>query len=567
MRYRIIGSNDFLLNPVKTILNNRGIYDINSFLNLAENVTHDWKLLKNIENAAKCLIKHLKSNNQIFVQIDADFDGMSSSAVLINYINKTFPNANIAWRTHDSKTHGVIVETVPEDTKLVIIPDAGSNQYEEHKQLSEKDIEVIVLDHHLCDKESKYAIIVNNQLSPNYPNKNFSGVGIVYKLCQALDHLLKVNYADNYLDLVAMGNIADSMDMRELETRYYVLKGLQQIKNPFLQSLIEKQSYSMNGKVNITNVAFYIAPLINSVVRVGTEEEKVNVFKSLIESDEKIYYKKKDTWETIQVNTARQLANVRVRQNKLRDKGVELILDRINEKGLGNNKVLLVNVTGLLEKSLSGLVANKITNQFRKPVIMLRQYEDDENLFGGSARGYEKSEIKSFRQFLLDTGKFNFCEGHDNAFGYEIHRDKIVELNDYINELLKDVEMGSDVYDVDFIIPAQQLNLSLIKELNKMRDLWGFKVEEPLLAIKDIVVTQTDIKYPQKENGTVIIKHRDIEFIKYRCSEDVIDKLKQNQSFKMDAVGRASENTWNGETKQQIIIDDFEIVDNKVFVF
>lgn len=567
MKYKLIGTNDYSFNPVKTILTNRGIVDVQSFLNVDDNVINDWRKLKNIETAANCLINHLKKNSLIFIQIDADFDGMVSSALLVNYIQKVYPEANIKWRTHESKTHGVIVETVPEDAKLVIIPDAGSNQYDEHRLLSEKGIDVIVLDHHLCEHESEHAIVVNNQLSPDYPNKNFSGVGIVYKFCMALDHLLGSRYADDYLDLVAMGNIADSMDMRELETRHYVNKGLKKINNTFLKALIDKQSYSMSGKVNITNVAFYIAPLINSVTRVGTEEEKINVFKSLIESDEKVYYKKKDTWESIQVNTARQLANVRVRQNKLRDKGVELILERIKEKNLDCNKVLLVNVTGLLEKSLSGLVANKITNQFRKPVIMLRQYDDDEELFGGSARGYEKGEIKSFREFLLNTGKFNFCEGHDNAFGYEIHRDKIIELNVHINELLKDVEMGSDVYEVDFIIPAQQLKVNLIKELNKLRDIWGFRVEEPLLIVKDLIINQSDIKYPQKENGTVVIKCRDIELVMYRCNEETINQLKQSKSFKIDVVGRTSENIWNGEVKQQIIVDDFEIVDKKVFSF
>ncbi len=562
-----MGSNDYVIDPIGEVLRNREVYNVIKFLNIDESVVNSWKLLKNIDNAVKCLLHHLENDSVIFFQVDSDCDGMVSTALQINYIWRIYPEAKIIWRLHKGKEHGVILNEIPDDTKLVIIPDAGSNQYEEHQILRDKGIDVIVLDHHQCEYESENAIVVNNQLSPEFPNKNFSGVGIVYKFCQALDHYLNVNYADEFLDLVAVGNIADNMDMRELETRHYVINGLKQIKNPFLKALIEKQSYSMKGIVNITNISFYISPLINAVVRTGTMEEKSMVFKCLIESTEQVYYKKKDIWESIHTNTARQTANVRVRQNKLRDKGVELINERILEKELNLNKILIVNVTGLLEKSLSGLVANKLVDKYKKPVILLRQYDEDEELFGGSARGYEKSEVKNFRQFLLETGMFNFCEGHDNAFGYEIHKNKIVEANEYINNILKDVEMGSDVYEVDFVIPASKLSKSLLNQLNKMRDLWGFKVQEPLLVIEDIPLTQKDIKYPDKEKGTVLIKYKDIEFIKYQADSSIMEKLREHKLLKLTVVGRANENVWKDKVTPQLIIDDFDVVKNRVPVF
>jgi single-stranded-DNA-specific exonuclease len=566
MKYKLIGENDYLINPIATVLKNRGIKYIESFLNVDESVINDWRLLKNINKAVDCFLKHVLGNSKIYIQIDSDNDGYVSAALLHNYMKRIKTDISLAWDLHDTKMHGVNLEQVPGDCNLVIIPDAGSNQYEEHKFLHEKGIDVIVLDHHQCEKESEHAIVVNNQLSPDYPNKNFSGVGIVYKFCKALDNKLGVNYADDYLDLVAIGNIADNIDMRELETRYYVLKGLRQIRNPFLKALIEKQSYSMKGKVNITNIAFYISPLINAVTRVGTKEEKINVFKCLTESDEQVYYKKKDQYESIHVNTARQLANVRVRQNKLRDQGVAQILERIQDKELDKNKILIVNVTGILEKSLSGLVANRIAEQYRRPVVLLRQYDDDENLYGGSARGYDKSEIKNFRQFLLDTGMFNFCEGHDNAFGYEIHKDKIVAVNDYINELLKDVEMGSDVYEVDFIIPAKQLTSTFVTELSRMRDLWGYKVEEPLLVVKEI---ETEKKNVFLNKSTMKFIHKDIEFIKFQTTQEEYDEImsKNGNGLSFNILGRCSENEWNGKVTPQIIIDDYECTGKKIFTF
>lgn len=138
-------------------------------------MVHDWRLLNNIEKAALATINLMKEGKKVWIQADADCDGMMSGAILYIYLKKIFPESDISWRVHDVKMHGVIVDTVPNETDIVFIPDAGSNQYEEHKLLTDMGKTVIVLDHHLCEKESKDAIVVNNQLS-SYPNKNFSGI-------------------------------------------------------------------------------------------------------------------------------------------------------------------------------------------------------------------------------------------------------------------------------------------------------------------------------------------------------------------------------------------------------
>lgn len=117
---------------------------------------------------------------------------------------------------------------IPEGTTLVITPDSSSNEVAEHISLQAMNIDVIVLDHHEAPHDlTDPAIIVNNHMC-DYPNKGLSGVGIVYKFCKVLDSVLKVSYADDFLDLVALGMVADMMDMRELETRYLTWKGMQQ---------------------------------------------------------------------------------------------------------------------------------------------------------------------------------------------------------------------------------------------------------------------------------------------------------------------------------------------------
>ena len=229
----------------------------------------------------------------------SDPDGYTSAAIMYQYIKLIDKNIKITYSIHKGKEHGLSKDIkIPSNINLLIIPDAGSNDYEQLEKLHDKGIDIIVLDHHLVEKESEHAIIVNNQIS-KYPNKNLSGVGVVYRFLQALDDETWNNYADNFLDLVALGNIADVMDTRELETRYYINKGLSQINNKMFKALIDKQYYSIRDEINITNMAFYIVPLINAMIRFGTMEQKTLLFEGFIEHDMEFDYKPRGKKETI----------------------------------------------------------------------------------------------------------------------------------------------------------------------------------------------------------------------------------------------------------------------------
>ena len=160
-----------------------------------------------MEEAAKLLIKHLgDERSRIFVQVDSDCDGYTSSALLLNYIYVMLPTAvdRISYDFHSGKQHGLNMDKIPAGTSLVVAPDSSSNDYEIHKQLRDSGIDVLVLDHHQADKVSEYACIVNNQLC-DYPNKALSGVGIVYKLCQYLDQLQGTSNTELFLDILALG--------------------------------------------------------------------------------------------------------------------------------------------------------------------------------------------------------------------------------------------------------------------------------------------------------------------------------------------------------------------------
>src|SRR5699024_2843040 len=130
-----------------------------------------------------------------------------------------------------------------------------------------------------------------------------------------------------------------------------------------------------------------------------------------------VYYERGKTNETLVKNTIRMMKRVRQQQNKIVDESVLKIRERIEDKNLLDNKILIVEVTDMLDKNFTGLVANRLLNSkdVKRPVLLLRYNEKDGKL-RGSGRGYDKGYIKDFRQFLEDSGYFDYAQGHASAF-------------------------------------------------------------------------------------------------------------------------------------------------------
>ena len=221
MKYRLIENSMNDINHfVKTVLANRGIKDTEEFMrsNKEDLERNSFSDLNNIDKGIDVLFEHIGANDMISLVVDPDVDGICSSAALYNYlenmvIDEGMPKINWDIVTHSGKGHGLSddIEINP-NTKLIITPDGGSNDFERHKEWKNNGVDILVIDHHVVDKESEDAIVINNQTSDNYTNKSFSGVGVVYRFLQAIDDRLFSFNADNYLDLVALGNIADVMD-------------------------------------------------------------------------------------------------------------------------------------------------------------------------------------------------------------------------------------------------------------------------------------------------------------------------------------------------------------------
>lgn len=168
---------------IQQYLQSLGITKASSFLNQPDNSDElDPFRLDHMRKAVEVTHMILSLPSRVFVQVDSDGDGWTSAAILINYLKRRYPQTDIIWRLHKGKEHGIIAETVPEGTNLVFVPDAGSNDFKEQQALYERGIKVIILDHHEIEDKQKFqwspAIIVNNQASPDFPNKSLSGAGV-----------------------------------------------------------------------------------------------------------------------------------------------------------------------------------------------------------------------------------------------------------------------------------------------------------------------------------------------------------------------------------------------------
>lgn len=242
---------------------------------------------------------------------------------------------------------------------------------------------------------------------------------MVYKFCQLIDKILGKNIIDNYLDLVSLGMIADMVDLRDFETKYLINCGISNIRNPFLKGMIEKNAYSIGNDITPMGIAFYVAPYVNATIRMGSLEEKQIMFKSMLEYEaynEVPSTKRgcKGQKEFIVEQAIRNCSNIKSRQTKARDNGVEYIENLIKNNNLLENKILLIQIPkeANIEKTLTGLIANQLMSKYQRPVLLLNETEQDNKIcWEGSARGYEKSSLKDFRQFCLDSKCILYAEG------------------------------------------------------------------------------------------------------------------------------------------------------------
>lgn len=451
---------------------------------------------------------------------------------------------------------------------LVIMPDASSNDFEYHEILKEKNIPVLVLDHHILETEiSSNAVIINNQSSKRYRNKELTGAGVAWQFCRYLDDVLEQNNAIYFIDLAALGIVGDMGGLNEIENQAIIQYGFKNINNFFFQSLIEKQSYSMGGKVNPTTVAFYIVPLINAMIRVGSMEEKTRLFEAFLDGTRMVPSNKrgaKGTMELLAVESARECVNAKSRQDKKKEEIVDNFEARIYKLGLLDNKVLFIrlNDNDVFPSELNGLVSMQLAARFQRPTIVARL--NKEGYVRGSARGLNESELRSFKDFLNDSGLFEYTAGHDNAFGCSIKNCDLEKFHKYANEALKDFDFSESSYDVNFVRHAADVDLNdLIFDIGSYEHIWGQKISEPFLYIDNINLTASDIQVCGARKDTVRFEKFGVTYIQFHAKQ-LIEDLQQYPEISLEVVGRANINEWMGRKTPQVIIKNYEVHNGKL---
>lgn len=318
--------------------------------------------------------------------------------------------------------------------------------------------------------------------------------------------------------------------------------------------MVEKNSYQL-GTDNLTpiGVAFYIVPLVNAITRMGTKEEKLVLFESMLEwkAYDLIPSTKrgcKGQEETRLEQALRVCTNVKNRQTRTRDANLQDIENIIEQKGLLNNKLLLIQLGDIVvDRSIVGLMANELMSKYQRPVaIFSKTKHEGQDAWEGSARGYEKSKMNDFRQLVRDSNLAFLAEGHPNAFGIGIYDKDFEDFIIWSNERLKDIEF-SPSYKVDFVYSINELRPEAILTLGDVKQLWGQNVDEPLIALEHVSITKNMVTLMSRDkNPTLkITLPNGVSCIKFKSSEEEFDKLySENGCVTINLVGKSEVNRY-----------------------
>ena len=545
----------------------RGTEDIDFHMSPTDKYSLDVSELNDepiVGRAARLLYKNLLDyTKKVAIVVDMDMDGFTSSALFVKFMQ--YINHPIGVLMDEGKTHGLtdnIMDDIIGNYDLVIIPDAGSNDIKQHQRLLDNGIDFIVLDHHEVLPESikhlnttENGVVVNNQLLDM--NKNYTGVGMVYIFLKYVNFLENLDLdIDKYLDLVALGQVADVSNVADKEVRYYVTKGLNNINNLFIKSVMERKGLQeMTGR----DASFSIISMINAVTRIGSLEDKRELFNALIsESLEtttvEVRKKNKSTGKFDKIPTELTIHDVTVKACE----SIKTKQDKIVKEFLGKVEVLYDGnvLIGLLEEeapsSITGLIAMKLSDKKQKPVMIGKEYNDR---LAGSLRAPDGLD---FKRILTISRLFNFVSGHASAAGWGINRFLLDELIEYLEEYSFTNETS---YLVDKLY--NKPDSSDIYTIEMHKHVFGGDVEYPLFGYEDI---SFNIKCINVRGSVTTFFDNGVSFVLFNSpdniKEDIDSYLDSKSNVTMNIVGEPRINKFGNKEIPQIVIKDYEFLEN-----
>lgn len=532
-RWNILTTPKDITNPINEVLTKRGIRNIDRFLNPSIEYEYPFNRLLNMDKAIETTLGAVKNKAKILVDFDVDTDGVSAGTMVYRYLKDM---CNVDYIIGKGKTHGLKqfdFELLLE-YDLIIACDSLSNESVLYEELLKQNTQVICLDHHNAYKYSKHAIVVNSEMG-KYPNNSLSGSGVCYKFLQGLDAQLGTQNAENYIDLAAVGIIADVMDMSVLENRSICQRGLNNPSNIAIQEIIK--GYMFNSQ----SVSFSIAPLVNSCMRTSNNELAVKLFLS---DDVKEVRK---LIKEVKLVKEQQDAQVAECMNDL--------TFNINSEGVDGKKVIFGSIS---EGDTAGLTATKIANMYCRPAIILKdevEEIDDKFYLMGSMRSFGGV---NFQELINNTGLAT-ASGHEYAAGFQIETSNLKQFKEAIEDSLKDVEFEI-TENADFEINANQVTLELIEKIQDVNKLTGSGFKPIKCVIRNLmpetfmVMKGKHLKFDT--NGITFLMWNNIE---------LADDIRSRKYWGVSVLGELSIGNFRGRKSSNMIITDYVMLSDLAF--
>ena len=487
---------------LSTLLTNRGITEetkIEKFLNPKRSDFYDPFGMPDMEKAVERILKAIENKEQIIIYGDYDVDGITSVTVLKSFLEERGIQVNVYIPNRLNEGYGLnktaMEEIAKQGNKLMITVDCGITAVEEVEYAKKFGIETIITDHHEPAEELPKAIaVVDAKRKDNkYECRNLAGVGVVFKLIQALSIKLKLDQKEylKYLDIVCVGTISDIVPLTD-ENRVIVKLGLklvEQTKNLGLKEILQSCGYS---KINSTTISFGVAPRINACGRMGHQEEALNLLLSKEEKEVKELTQKINEYNKIRQEIEKNIYNEAIEQI---------------EKERNDNKNTIVVFGKGWHHGVIGIVSSKITELYFKPSILLCEEDGECKGSGRSIPGFDLHEALMECNDTID--KFG---GHAMAVGININKEKVEEFKEEFEKIAKEKEVDKiiPILNLDAEIKLDDVNKEMVDSLKELEP-FGEANKMPIFAFRNLKIDSIrslsdgkHLKLSVKDNKNII---------------------------------------------------------------
>ena len=463
---------------------NRGVarkVEVSEFLNPKLKLLADPFLIPNMDAAVERLWKTRENNERLLIYGDYDVDGVSSTALLTEMLTELGWTVQPYLPGRFDDGYGLSAEALEKcieqfETDVVLAVDCGSTAVEAIEFLNERQIDILVLDHHqVSDPPPKPLAMVNPQLSDDYPNfQELCSVGLAFKLAHALvkrgrqEGLQKERDLDlrQYLDLVALGTVADLVPLTG-ENRKLVRSGLEQLGETDRPGVVAlKNVANVSKPVTVFNVGFQLGPRLNAAGRMDNPDASLNL---LLAKDR---YEAEKAAETLNNHNDER----RKIERDISTQAVESVRKRFDPK---NDFVI---VEGNMEWHLGviGIVASRVMREFYRPTFILASDGDG---WKGSARSIEGFDLAEAMRGCDDL--LNDHGGHAMAAGVSVKPGRLDAFRERINEIAKKnitPDMFQPPLKLDAGTDLSELTLVHIEEMSQLEPLGQGNPEIQLLV-------------------------------------------------------------------------------------